>query len=93
MNILLCFLAKMENIKYYICSPINQTISFSCRKFETFGILCCHALKVFDILDIKIIPDAYILKRWTREAKNGYVIDGSGRDVHKECCRGIRKAS
>ena len=40
-----------------------------------------HALKVFDILDIKIIPNAYILKRWTREA-NGYVIDSIGKDVH-----------
>ena len=25
------------------------------------------------MLDIKIISDMYILKRWTRNAKNGYV--------------------
>ena len=56
----------------------------SCRKFETFGILCCHALKVFDVLDIKIIPGLYLLKRWTREAKNGYVLDRSGRDVQED---------
>ena len=74
-------LEKVEEYKVLI-SPISRTISCSCRKFETFGILYCHALKVFDILDIKIIPDAYILKRWTREAKNGYVIDSIGKDVH-----------
>ncbi|KAL0012426.1 hypothetical protein SO802_007534 [Lithocarpus litseifolius] len=38
--------------------------------------------EVFDILDIKIIPDVYILKRWTREEKNGYVKDSIGKDVH-----------
>ena len=48
---------------------IEKTISCSYRKFETVGILCCHALKVFDLLDIKTIPDIYILKRWRREAK------------------------
>ena len=57
----------------FYCDPLRKTISCSCRKFETFGILCCHAVKVFDLLDIKIIPDIYILKRWTRNAKNGYV--------------------
>jgi len=31
-----------------VCEPANQIISCSCRKFEIFGILCCHALKIFD---------------------------------------------
>ncbi|KAF3962305.1 hypothetical protein CMV_013159 [Castanea mollissima] len=74
----------LEKVGEYkaLCSPISRTISCSCRKFETFGILCCHALKVFDILDIKIILDVCILKRWTREPKNGHVIDSIGKDVH-----------
>lgn len=46
-----------------VCDPANQIISCSCRMLETFGILCCHALKFFDWLDIKIIPSTYILKR------------------------------
>jgi hypothetical protein len=41
-------------------------------------------LKVFDVLDIKIIPGLYLLKRWTTEAKNGYVLDRSGRDVQED---------
>ncbi|XP_042479834.1 protein FAR1-RELATED SEQUENCE 5-like [Macadamia integrifolia] len=52
------------------CNPVGPTITCSCRKFETYGILCCHALKIFDVLDIKFIPANYLLKRWTRGARN-----------------------
>ncbi|XP_024178529.1 protein FAR1-RELATED SEQUENCE 5-like [Rosa chinensis] len=48
----------------------DQSILCSCMKFQSYGILCCHALKVLDVWDIKRIPDQYILKRWTREARN-----------------------
>ena len=41
----------------------DKTFSCSCKKFEIVGILCCHVLKVFDFLDIKTIPNMYILKR------------------------------
>lgn len=34
-----------------------------CRKFETHGILCSHALKFLDVMNIKLIPEYYILKR------------------------------
>ena len=46
----------------------NKTFSCSCRKLQIVRILCYHVLKVFDSLDIKTIPDTYILKRLTREA-------------------------
>jgi zinc finger SWIM domain-containing protein 3 len=56
--------------KYKITwNPLDQTLSCSYRKFETFGILCRHALKILDVLDIKLIPDRYITKRWRRDAK------------------------
>ena len=42
---------------------VDKTFSCSCKKFEIVGILCCHVLKVFDFLDIKTIPNMYILKR------------------------------
>jgi len=47
----------------------NETISCSCMKFEYVGILCCHALKVLDYVNIKIVPSRYILKRWTKDAR------------------------
>ena len=52
-------------------NPLNETLSCTCRKFESFGILCRHGLKVFDVLDIKLIPNRYIMKRWRRDAKDG----------------------
>ncbi|XP_047067534.1 protein FAR1-RELATED SEQUENCE 12-like isoform X2 [Lolium rigidum] len=47
----------------------EQTVSCSCRKFETIGFLCSHALKILDAMDIKYIPDRYIMKRWTKYAR------------------------
>jgi zinc finger SWIM domain-containing protein 3 len=51
-------------------NPLDQNLSCSCRKFETFGILCWHALKNFYVLDIKLIPGEYIIKRWRRDASD-----------------------
>ncbi|KAG6408052.1 hypothetical protein SASPL_131054 [Salvia splendens] len=52
-------------------------ISCSCGKFEFDGIPCRHMLAFFRINQIFELPDKYILKRWTREAKIGvvYTID------------------
>ncbi|WVZ14062.1 hypothetical protein V8G54_011628 [Vigna mungo] len=47
----------------------DETISCSCMKFEYVGILCCHALKVLDYVNIRIVPSRYILKRWTKDAR------------------------
>lgn len=47
----------------------SETISCSCMKFEYVGILCCHALKVLDYSNIRIVPSKYILKRWTKDAR------------------------
>jgi len=60
---------------------VSTSITSSCRKFETFGILCSHALKVFEFNDVKVIPEKYILRRWTREARCGIVQDFRGKEV------------
>jgi hypothetical protein len=46
--------------------------------FDTFGILCLHVLKVFELNDVKVIHENYIL-RWTREAR--CVQDFRGKEV------------
>ncbi|KAK2986754.1 hypothetical protein RJ640_010979 [Escallonia rubra] len=67
----------------------NATLSCSCNKFETVGILCGHALKVLDLLRIKYIfetysldvsdryrelwPDAVRLAHKASEFKDGYL--------------------
>ena len=55
--------------------PINQTTSCSCGMFNRTGILCAHSIKVLDLMNIKILPTHYVLKRWTRDARNGSILD------------------
>ncbi|XP_043705344.1 protein FAR1-RELATED SEQUENCE 5-like [Telopea speciosissima] len=62
----------------------EQVLECSCRKFETYGILCCHVLKVLDVLEIKCIPEKYILRRWTRAAKDILVEDSKGKEVMED---------
>ncbi|XP_043699006.1 protein FAR1-RELATED SEQUENCE 1-like [Telopea speciosissima] len=63
------------------CNPSDFVVQCSCRKFETFGILCCHALKVLQLLDIKSIPKAYVLSKWTCVAKNMVIEDSKEKEV------------
>ncbi|PKA46777.1 Protein FAR1-like sequence 5 [Apostasia shenzhenica] len=51
----------------------------SCYKFESSGILCRHVLGVFLVAGLILLPEHYILKRWTKKAKSG--IDLDARDV------------
>jgi hypothetical protein len=53
----------------YIVTTIVDEQSYYCEccKFDRDGMLCCHILKVFVTLGIKIIPDNYILERWAQE--------------------------
>lgn len=50
-------------------STSGGQVNCSCKKFEFVGILCCHALKILDINNIKKIPEQYILNRWTIDGK------------------------
>lgn len=50
-------------------------------KFTFVGILCCHALKIFDKKNIKRIPTRYVLERWTQDARVGSIKDYRGIDV------------
>ncbi|CAI0443964.1 unnamed protein product [Linum tenue] len=60
----------------------SQVVECSCRKFDFVGILCAHALKVLDKKNIKHIPKQYILKRWTKDAKDGQI--SSSTQAHGE---------
>ncbi len=64
-----------------VSDPSDQMVSYTCRQFERCRIMCSHALKVLDMMNIKLLPDQYILKRWTREARCGTVQDIHGRNV------------
>ncbi|XP_059296342.1 protein FAR1-RELATED SEQUENCE 7-like [Lycium ferocissimum] len=53
----------------------NLNVSCSCKMFEFEGVLCRHALKVFQIMNIRELPSRYILHRWTKDAKYGILRD------------------
>jgi len=55
--------------------PSDVLVTCSCKKFETMGILCMHALKVLNYNNILHLPSCYILKRWTKYAKDGAELD------------------
>ncbi|KAH7857951.1 hypothetical protein Vadar_018249 [Vaccinium darrowii] len=57
-------------VKY---DSLEGLVVCSCKKFEFVGILCSHALKVLSSKSLTSIPNRYILKRWTKNAKSGHI--------------------
>ncbi|KAH6777472.1 hypothetical protein C2S51_008784 [Perilla frutescens var. frutescens] len=47
----------------------DNYICCTCRRFEEYGLLCSHCLRILDRHSVKEIPGSYILKRWTKLAK------------------------
>ncbi|KAL8529865.1 hypothetical protein ACS0TY_007067 [Phlomoides rotata] len=47
-----------------------KLITCDCLKFERFGMLCCHSLRILLINYVQRIPDAYIKNRLTKIAKS-----------------------
>lgn len=53
----------------------DQIASCSCKMFEFEGILCRHVIAVFKATNIFLLPQHYILKRWTRNAKDDAMLE------------------
>ena len=73
--------STIEEESRFIVTPADQIVSCSCRLFERNGILCRHALKGHDLMNIKLLSERYILKRWTQDARSGIVQDMHGKDI------------
>jgi hypothetical protein len=56
-------------------NPDQNTVNCSCCLFESCGILCRHVLRIFVIEGVRVLPKAYILKRWTKHAKSVPTLD------------------
>jgi hypothetical protein len=56
-------------------NSFEMKVSCSCQMFEYSGIICRHILAVFRAKNLLTLPSQYILKRWTRNAKSGTVLD------------------
>ncbi|KMZ72007.1 FAR1-related sequence 5 [Zostera marina] len=67
---------KLPNISCRVSyNSIEKKAKCSCCKFEVNGILCRHILRVFLMVGVRSVPDDCMLKRWTKNAKSGYVLD------------------
>ena len=58
-----------------------QWLCFIESRCNSTGILCAHDIKVLDLMNIKILPTHYVLKKWTRDACCGSILDRQGRNV------------
>uniref|UniRef100_A0ACD5TPZ8 Uncharacterized protein n=1 Tax=Avena sativa TaxID=4498 RepID=A0ACD5TPZ8_AVESA len=51
-------------------NEVKKTFLCECGLFEHFCILSCHALKALLHMGASKIPDAHIMKRWTKNARS-----------------------
>ena len=70
---------QKESIVEFSC--VDSNLACSCKKYESEGILCVHALKVLNARNIFHIPAQYILKRWTICAKDSVAEDEYGQKL------------
>ncbi|KAM7488607.1 hypothetical protein LguiB_026091 [Lonicera macranthoides] len=62
-----------KNLDFVLCA---------CKKFDSAGIPCRHVLAYLcKFYDLAKLPDKYILKRWTKSAKSGRMVDDNGVDI------------
>ncbi|TXG57907.1 hypothetical protein EZV62_015736 [Acer yangbiense] len=60
-----------EHKVYFVALDVcEQTATCSCKMFEFEGILCRHVIAVFKATNIFMLPEHYVLKRWTKNAKD-----------------------
>ncbi|KAJ7967827.1 Protein FAR1-RELATED SEQUENCE 10 [Quillaja saponaria] len=57
---------KIDGERLVIWIP-EEHIHCSCKEFESSGILCRHALRVFVVKNYFQLPDKYYISRWRRE--------------------------
>ncbi|KAK3212476.1 hypothetical protein Dsin_017182 [Dipteronia sinensis] len=60
-----------EHKVYFVALEVSeQAATCSCKMFEFEGILCRHVIAVFKATNIFMLPEHYVLKRWTKNAKD-----------------------
>lgn len=61
---------------YFVNFDVCQMkVNCSCQMFEFSGLLCRHILTVFRVTNVLTLPSRYVLKRWTRNAQSGVILD------------------
>ncbi|XP_020259098.1 protein FAR-RED IMPAIRED RESPONSE 1-like [Asparagus officinalis] len=71
----------ISKVREIIYDKQLDLVSCSCKKFESAGIPCTHIISYLMKFDAEILPDKYILMRWTKFAKSGTVDDDKGMQI------------
>ncbi|XP_078437791.1 protein FAR1-RELATED SEQUENCE 9-like [Wolffia australiana] len=61
----------------------------SCGRWVAAGMLCRHVLRVLPVVGVCGLPEDCVLKRWTKNARNGLVLDECVR--YNDICRDASK--
>ncbi|XP_051114539.1 protein FAR1-RELATED SEQUENCE 5-like [Andrographis paniculata] len=72
---------ETDQIRTLVFDTATLEIKCSCKKFESMGILCLHALLVLTTENVHKIPERYILSRWTTNVKSR-IENGDTRNVN-----------
>ncbi|KAK8501022.1 hypothetical protein V6N13_062791 [Hibiscus sabdariffa] len=75
---------KIDGECLVIQIPEDEQIHCSSKEFESSGILCRHALRVFIDKNYFQLPDKYLLSRWRRESSLMFYDDHSVHDKDDE---------
>lgn len=65
----------------------EKKISCTCCLFEFFGILCRHVFRVLSVGGAVPLPEDYILRRWTRNAKSNILSYEHCPAVQSDCLK------
>ncbi|XP_027911300.1 protein FAR1-RELATED SEQUENCE 5-like [Vigna unguiculata] len=66
---------EMHRAYFVNFNSFEMKATCSCQMFEFCGLVCRHILTVFRVTNLLTLPSHYILKRWTRIAKSGVILD------------------
>lgn len=66
---------RVDGERLVVWIPEDEQIHCSCKEFESSGILCRHALRVFIVKNYFQLPDKYFLSRWRQESSLAFFYD------------------
>ncbi|KAL5205253.1 hypothetical protein ABZP36_033462 [Zizania latifolia] len=81
------FILQRSGPKVWIVflDPSTMELNCSCKKFETMGILCSHAINALGLKNINRLPERYISKRWTKYVRKGTYLFPSDEFLGQDC--------
>ncbi|KAL2479459.1 Protein FAR1-RELATED SEQUENCE 5 [Abeliophyllum distichum] len=73
---------RHRQLTYY---PVTDMICCSCRTFDVDGYPCRHMISYWRKKQVLLVPDKYILRRWTKNAKVSCVGDSALAFRNNDC--------